>query len=276
MLQPTSEWKLKLGHYPVLAGRLEVGDCGPHLHDTYTLALMKEGSSVIKMREQTCGWTTRSIFLGNPYEVHEGVTERSIRYEVLYPSLDLMRAGLGLSTGDARVPYFSRAVAADPHTVDELTLVLSSCLDQGGMRGGAAAEEQFIRFMREYASSLGVRLAKPRDCTPVHAACRIMQETLDTNVDLSELAGQVGYSRYYFIRLFHKVTGVPPNVYLRQLRLSRARQLICSGYAPAQAASACGFSDQAHLTREFKRSFCTTPGKVARDLFRSAAAHPVE
>lgn len=276
MLQPTSEWKLKVGHYPVLAGRLEVGDCGPHFHDTYTLALMKEGSSVIRMRERTCGWTTRSVFLGNPYEVHEGVTERPIRYEVLYPSIDLMRAGLGLSKRETRVPYFSRAVAADVDIIDELALVLNSCLDRAGRRDGTAVEEQFIRFMREYGSALGVRLAEPRDFTPVHAACRIMQETLDTSVDLSELAGQVGYSRYYFIRLFHKVTGVPPNVYLRQLRLSRARQLICSGHAPAQAASACGFSDQAHLTREFKRSFCTTPGKVARDLFHPAAAQPVE
>ena len=53
-------------------------------------------------------------------------------------------------------------------------------------------------------------------------------------------------------------------MYVEQLRVQRARQLIEGGTPIATAAVAAGFSDQSHLTRRFKRTLGITPGVFAR------------
>jgi AraC-like DNA-binding protein len=47
------------------------------------------------------------------------------------------------------------------------------------------------------------------------------------------------------------------------VRLHRARQLVMAGEPIAAVAAECGFADQAHFTRWFRRSFGYTPGDLA-------------
>jgi AraC-like DNA-binding protein len=51
-----------------------------------------------------------------------------------------------------------------------------------------------------------------------------------------------------------------PHAYQRQARVRRAIDLIRSGHALADVATAAGFADQAHLTRSFQRRMGLTPG----------------
>ena len=52
-------------------------------------------------------------------------------------------------------------------------------------------------------------------------------------------------------------------------RLDRARALIRHGAPLADAALACGFADQSHMTRQFKRAYGLSPGR-----FIALAAYP--
>jgi AraC-like DNA-binding protein len=45
-----------------------------------------------------------------------------------------------------------------------------------------------------------------------------------------------------------------------QIRLVRARRMLAAGEPPAAAAAACGFADQSHLGRWFRRAYGLTPG----------------
>jgi transcriptional regulator GlxA family with amidase domain len=50
--------------------------------------------------------------------------------------------------------------------------------------------------------------------------------------------------------------------FFRRQRLERCRNLIADGHTNlAEVASAAGFADQSHFTREYKRAFGTTPGR---------------
>jgi AraC-like DNA-binding protein len=64
------------------------------------------------------------------------------------------------------------------------------------------------------------------------------------------------------------VYGLAPSDYQRQLRVRAARRLLARDIAPAAAAAAAGFADQAHLTRWFRRYYGVTPGAYR------AAMHP--
>jgi AraC-like DNA-binding protein len=101
-----------------------------------------------------------------------------------------------------------------------------------------------------------------------HAAVRRasdhLRERWDQPVSLAELAGVAGLSRFELVRRFRQQTGVTPHAFQVNLRVERARALLASGSAPAAVAAACGFADQPHLTRTFKRAVGVTPGRYAR------------
>jgi len=52
-------------------------------------------------------------------------------------------------------------------------------------------------------------------------------------------------------------------------RVDRARALLLDGVPPARVAVECGFHDQPHLTRHFRRQVGTTPAAYATNWAQS-------
>jgi len=82
-------------------------------------------------------------------------------------------------------------------------------------------------------------------------------------VSLLDLARDTGLSRFQVLRGFARVTGLTPHAYQLQRRVALARRLIAQGLPLAEAAAACGFADQSHMTRQFVRKYGVSPGMVA-------------
>ena len=93
---------------------------------------------------------------------------------------------------------------------------------------------------------------------------RHLHERWDERVTLAELAGVAGLSRFKLVRRFGEQNGVTPHAFQTNLRVDRARGLLAAGVPPAEVAAVCGFADQPHLTRVFKRAVGVTPGRYAR------------
>ncbi|HEX9462749.1 MAG TPA: helix-turn-helix domain-containing protein, partial [Alphaproteobacteria bacterium] len=70
-----------------------------------------------------------------------------------------------------------------------------------------------------------------------------------------------GLDRYTLARQFRARLGTSPYRYLVMRRLDTARALLRAGRSLADAAYATGFSDQSHMTRQFKRAFGLPPGR---------------
>jgi AraC-like DNA-binding protein len=60
-------------------------------------------------------------------------------------------------------------------------------------------------------------------------------------------------------RLFCRAIGLPPHLYLTQVRVLQAKKLLAQGWAIAQVAQEVGFSHQSHLNRHFKKIVGITP-----------------
>ncbi|WP_249930378.1 helix-turn-helix transcriptional regulator [Pseudoalteromonas aurantia] len=58
--------------------------------------------------------------------------------------------------------------------------------------------------------------------------------------------------------------GLPPHTYQIQARLRHAKGLLRQGNNQLDVALACGFHDQSHFHRHFKRSMVVTPGHYAK------------
>lgn len=88
-----------------------------------------------------------------------------------------------------------------------------------------------------------------------------MSRALHQPVSNAELAQAAGMSARALERAFAREYGLSPQQYLRRLRVQTAcRLLVETREAIAAIAQHCGFADQSHLTREFRRVTGSTPG----------------
>jgi AraC family transcriptional regulator len=90
-----------------------------------------------------------------------------------------------------------------------------------------------------------------------------IQDHLDQNVALADLARCAGMSQSHFSRAFKATTGQTPHSYLLSCRIEQARTLIMDTRRPlVDIAYETGFSSQAHMTTAFKSALAVTPGKL--------------
>lgn len=98
----------------------------------------------------------------------------------------------------------------------------------------------------------------------VSATMRHMERHLDEKIEMEDLARIANMSRSTFHRAFKEVSGESPLQYLKQLRLSTARNLIAFKGEPAYlAARNVGYESANQFSREFKRYFGLPPSRVA-------------
>ncbi|MFE0019369.1 helix-turn-helix domain-containing protein [Amycolatopsis sp. NPDC059021] len=91
------------------------------------------------------------------------------------------------------------------------------------------------------------------------------------NVRIDDLAAQAGVSRQHLATSFHREIGLPPKTVARVARCHWAIRLITGRNPPSLPAVAalCGYTDQAHLNRDFRLLVGCTP----TGLLRSGDAH---
>ncbi len=98
-------------------------------------------------------------------------------------------------------------------------------------------------------------------------ACEWMMQRLDAPLSIAEVAAQIDMTPGYFARAFRQATGAPPHQWLMRKRIERAKDLLrAPDISLAEIASACGFSDQSHLTRVFGKIEGVAPGRWRQRL----------
>jgi AraC-like DNA-binding protein len=73
----------------------------------------------------------------------------------------------------------------------------------------------------------------------------------------------------HLVRSFTAAFGVPPHANLTGRRIDLARQLLLAGEPPTHVATAAGFYNQAHLTRQFRK--CPRRAKLTHGVRKVTA-----
>lgn len=198
-------------------------------------------------------------------ESWDGVTEyAAVRLE---PSLLALAGG---DHADASVIELVPTFGAHDPLVHHLLLAL---LDEV-RRFGADADRLYAETMaaalsahllKHYAASrigatdVNVGMSRPE----LRRATEYVEDNLARrNLSLAEMAEASGLSPHHFSRLFKRATGLSPHQYVIRRRVDRAKRLLArEGPSLHEVARASGFSDQAHLTRHFKRTVGATPAE---------------
>lgn len=78
------------------------------------------------------------------------------------------------------------------------------------------------------------------------------------NVPITALADEVGWSRRHLVNRFHAQIGLAPKTVARVLRFEELLRRLPTTEL-AEAATTCGYYDQAHMNRDFREFAGTTP-----------------
>jgi AraC family transcriptional regulator len=85
---------------------------------------------------------------------------------------------------------------------------------------------------------------------------------LSAKIKLGDLARVAQCSPSKFNRSFKARFGCTPGQYIRRMRIARAQTLMTTYLDPlSQIAAECGFADQSHLTRSFRKLVGESPSK---------------
>lgn len=83
---------------------------------------------------------------------------------------------------------------------------------------------------------------------------------LDQDIKLADLAQLLEMSQFHFSRLFKQSIGITPYQYLLQQRVERAKQLLKqSDRSIVEIALLCGFNSHSHLSKQFRQLTGMTP-----------------
>jgi AraC-like DNA-binding protein len=235
----------------------------PHSHDTFSIGAIENGCQVAMIRGAREYTGPGALYLINPGEVHDGQpgAPEGYRYRMIYPDMEMLRDIIEDVTGRAfnGVPSFARQLLTDQplasafnrahRAIEEGAATLEG---EEGMYGVLAA--MFARhgsdIIRAPNHSEPIAMRRVRDYLAQH---------FDEEVGLETLARVAGLSRAHMIRAFRKEYFITPHAYQTDLRIRHARTLLRAGATPTDTALACGFADQAHLTRHFKARSGLTP-----------------
>lgn len=204
-------------------------------------------------RPLTVGW---SADRGHSHDFRGMVSGLHDAPAFVFPTAGHAGVQLALTPLGARALFGlpAAAVAADLIGLDELWgAVAVELLD-----GIAECPDWAGRFDR-IEDGLAARMAPDHGIRPELAWAwrRIVRDGVTVT---GPLADEIGWSRGYFARLFAAEYGLKPKETVRIARFTRARTAaVRPGASLADVASGCGYADQAHLTREWRRLAGCTP-----------------
>jgi AraC family transcriptional regulator len=99
-----------------------------------------------------------------------------------------------------------------------------------------------------------------RETRWVVEAIRLVESDVARPLELKAMAAVAGMSKYHFLRVFRRLTGVTPHQYVISARLRRAALALASSRRPVIAVALdSGFADLSTFNKTFRAAFGLTP-----------------
>jgi AraC-like DNA-binding protein len=235
----------------------------PHSHPTWTVAVVHYGAARFELDTTQQRADRGELFVLEPEAVHTGMAAvpEGWAYKVLYLDPALLH---DWEERDAAAPRAARWVVFRDRWLRDALLRMHAVLASGV--SGLELDEHVVAAVDALRPHL-----RPGPPAPLggyeHAAVRrarlYLTEHWDRPVPLATLSAVAGLTRFELVRRFRDQIGLTPHAFQTNVRIARARAMLTTGEPIAQVAAACGFADQPHLTRTFRRAVGVTPGRFA-------------
>ncbi|TPN83064.1 AraC family transcriptional regulator [Aquimarina algicola] len=220
-----------------------------HTHDTFNISLILKNTFNTKLTNRNLQAPVGTICITNSKEIHATPCDKSVgnSFFTFYVSSDVIR-----KLNQNQNVFFKDKIIYDQNIFNELYFLSLNFNDNN------------IHFESILKSALKKLISKYSTVKEIsYNTNKLFQNFLDsTSFDtfsLSKTALQFGMSKYKFIRLFKQETGLTPNNFILLKKIEQSKAMLKNGNSIFDVAIDCGFYDNSHFYKNFKRFIGVTP-----------------
>jgi AraC-like DNA-binding protein len=248
----------------------------PHRHDSYAIGITLAGVQTFDYRGAARHSLPGQIVVLHPDELHDGRAGDGLPFQ--YRTAYIAPSDLQQVLGGRPLPFIEGGVSDDARLRAVVTQLLS---DVRNPMTDFQREQSIGDLATALLQATGADLPTGvLNSAAVYRARDFIDANLNCALTLADIEQAAQHDRWRLSRDFRALLGSSPYRYLIFRRLDRAREMLSTeaGSADgieegiAQVAYACGFADQSHFTRHFKKTFGMTPGAWATIHRRSRSA----
>ncbi|WP_458122325.1 helix-turn-helix domain-containing protein [Paenibacillus sp. Z6-24] len=224
-----------------------------HSHQEYAMGVTLRGIQHFTMDGSLQLSHQNGVMLFNPEQAHDGMAHdrNGLDYVMLYIDPPLLLEVMEKK----EILQFDTPIVYDHRLKQRIVTLGHAILNE---KDEALCSELLVSLTDGLAeTNLAARRYKA-DNGMLRAAKHMIHDNLETVLRLEEICGELGLSKFQFIRFFKMHTGISPYQYFLNCKIERAKRLIEKNRDIYSAVAECGFVDLTHLNKHFKSVYGTT------------------
>jgi AraC-like DNA-binding protein len=226
-----------------------------HFHDNYSIGLILDGVYKLQLNNNNIIAMIGEIKIINPYDLHIADGNLAWQYLNFMPNEEIIKS-IAQDMCDNNI---NCEIKFDNYIKDtnatQYFINLFKSLDSN-----LEYEENFIILISYLLKNYAFRNLSIKQIPKyIQKSIEYIHMYYLDNISLDILSTLSNLSKYHFIKVFKLKTGLTPHQYILTLRIEYGLKLIKKRIPLSIVALTCGFSDQSHFIRTFRKHYGLTP-----------------
>jgi len=241
-----------------------------HFHEEYTISFVYEGVHTFINEKGTLHAKANSLQVINPFEYHSTTKSTWAHLNIMIPKDMFEQTAKTILQREIDSTIILENIVKDEETI-KLFKELFETLNQEN-ENEILIDSNLIAFIENLLknhSSIKERTLKflSLNKNKIEESFKYIEENISRqDLTLDDIASHIHLSKYHFLREFKKHTGLTVNQYIQVKKVIKIRELQKQNLPLSQIAYECGFTDQSHMIKVFKKYIGYTPSKVKNSI----------
>lgn len=228
--------------------------CTSNLHKNIEILHFTKGCGSVLCGENSYDVKPGDVVVVNSYLAHRVDAKETIAYDCLIVYDDFCEEN-GIDTS---LTQFDAKIT-DDKVFSLYQNVIDQFADQSPLwqaRVRCSVLQLLICLCNQHSRPRSNPITEDHTFQSVIGAIGYIKDNLQEKLTVEQIAEHAGFSKYYFLRLFKRVTGCTVVQYINLLRCETAKELLRDrNHTVKETALACGFENISYFTSVFKK--CT-------------------
>jgi AraC-like DNA-binding protein len=233
--------------------------CTSNLHKNIEILHFTRGCGSVLCGESSYDVAAGDVVVVNSYLAHRVDAKETIVYNCLIVYDDFCEEN-GIDTA---LTQFDAKIT-DEKVFSLCKDVIDQYADQSALwqaRVRSSVLQLLICLCAEHSHCRSTPITEDSAFQSVIGAIAYMKEHLREKLTVEDIAQQAGFSKFYFLRLFKRITGCTVVQYINLLRCETAKEMLRTGnYSVKEIALLCGFDNLSYFSSVFKKNTGYLPG----------------